>query len=863
MVKSDETGYELIDSHELPAYELRSYGVSNDGTIYVGEGSTNPAQPLTISGISTARFYKGEKVKVFGATVKSVADGADMADPVLDTSVTFERAGAGGGAPFSKTYYYWISEFNERNGRIGISSQISPDGTYTGSLSTKRAGVGHTDLDKWNSSDFIRLKLKRSSVDNGIAVYRQEFDGVGAASNADITESRLVAILGEKQLKGLTSGITWLDYGVYEQTEWSPKSAKNEYVGSATTDVAIEQIHFPVIGTTGAKRGWNLDEVVSIGANSITLADNCYVNSSVSFGSTTVVKVVHDNTSALKSAIDKTVASGGNYLTLPSGIYLANKIVVPTSFTLKGNGKNTILKQQYFATDANDDAGNSLTNDGNFVGIAVTNGVDITLQEVTIDGNNSNNVTFDGISDNYLVYFRGVNSALFKDMEIRNTPGGGLYIYDSKRVSVENSTFVDGCLSDVDAFKPLDAQNSETVRVNDNLFENYPGPVDLSVTSIVSTGGNIIRNCGTGIDAYATAKITTSNNIILGPSDEWLPSPDIYDSDWNSVNVSIKPGNDWFGPRVLYLEDNEPKDMSSGKVTVHARIGELVGLYNTTTTPSIGSTIVELQSGTIDDSPDDIDREHGYYSLTLPKGIGTGTTTPGTWQLDGYRTTPLAYEAIATEYREKPVGYAATVGIATGYWTSNGTTEAVVGTACTQYIVQLQTPAHFTGIATGHVCKIPGHSMSPDISGKAMMIAGKNNVNAENKQFILSFAGISSYKSYLVPAGSVNTNDQITITGHGFATRDGLTYIDSSGNAIVGIATNTEHYVIKVDDNTIKLAATPDQATSGSARDITNVGSGNHRFANITAVSASNGGENGYISIRNTFTIFKGRVGVI
>ena len=65
---------------------------------------------------------------------------------------------------------------------------------------------------------------------------------------------------------------------------------------------------------------------------------------------------VHDNTSSLKVAIDKTVASGGNYLTLPSGTYLANQIVVPTSFTLKGNGKNTVLKQQYFATDANDDA---------------------------------------------------------------------------------------------------------------------------------------------------------------------------------------------------------------------------------------------------------------------------------------------------------------------------------------------------------------------------------------------------------------------------------------------------------------------------------------------------------------------------
>ena len=863
MVKTDETGYELIDSHELPAYELRSYGVSNDGTIYVGAGSTNPAVAMTVSGISTARFYKGEKVKVFGATVKSVADAANMSAPVLDSTVSVERAGTGGGAPFAKTYYYWISEFNERNGRIGISSQISADGTYTGALSTKRTGVGHTDLDKWNSADFMRLKLRRSSVDNGIAVYRQEYNGVGAASNADINESRLVAILGEKQLKGLTSGITWLDYGTYEQTEWSPKSAKNEYVGTATTDGATDQIHFPVIGTTGAKRGWNLDEVVSIGASSITLADSYYTNQAVSFGSTTVVKVVHDNTYSLKSAIDKTVASGGNYLTLPSGVYLANKLVVPTSFTLKGNGKNTILKQQYFATDANDDAGNSLDNDGNFVGIGITNGSDITISDLTIDGNSSNNVTFDGTLDNYLVYFKGVTSALFKDMEIRNTPGGGLLVNNSKRVSVENSTFVDGCLSDVDAFKPLDAQNSETVRVNDNLFENYPGPVDLSVTSVVSTGGNIIRNCGTGLDAYATAKISTSNNIILGPSDEWVPSPDIYDSDWNSVNVSISTTSDWYGPRILYLEDNAAKDMSSGKVTVTARIGELVGLYNTTTTPSIGSTIIELQSGTIDDAADDIDREHGYYSLTLPQGTLDDSSDKGTWVLKDYKLKPLAYEAVATEYRTKPVGYAATVGIATGYWTHDGVNEANTGIACTQYIVRLQTPAHFTGIATGHVCKIPGHSMSPDISGKAMKIAGKNNVNAENKQFVLSFAGISSYKSYTIPASSANVNDEITIPNHGFATRDGLTYIDSSANAIVGIATNTEHYVIYVTDDKIKLADTPDLATSGSALNITNIGSGNHRFANITAVSASNGGENGYISIRNTFTIFKGRVGVI
>ena len=86
---------------------------------------------------------------------------------------------------------------------------------------------------------------------------------------------------------------------------------------------------------------------------------------------------------------------------------------------------------------------------------------------------------------------------LFKDMEIRNAGGGGLYVRDSQRVSVENCTIVDGGQTDrYYEFRPLDVQSSETVRINDSLFENYAGALDVSVTTDVATGGNIIRNCG-------------------------------------------------------------------------------------------------------------------------------------------------------------------------------------------------------------------------------------------------------------------------------------------------------------------------------------------------------------------------------
>ena len=203
----------------------------------------------------------------------------------------------------------------------------------------------------------------------------------------------------------------------------------------------------------------------------------------------------------------------------------------------------------------------------NFVTVGTNvNTKDMTVSDITLDGNSGNSIRLLNEVDNYLAVFTGTNSTLFKSMEIRNSPAHGLTIEDSRRVSIENCTFVDGSLTDRYPFEPLGAQESEVLRVNDSLFENYPGPVDLSVTSVVSTGGNIIRNCGTGLRTFATGKITTSNNILLGPADEFLPTPDLYDSDFNSINVTIDTQADFDGPVMQYIENGQPKDISSTKV---------------------------------------------------------------------------------------------------------------------------------------------------------------------------------------------------------------------------------------------------------------------------------------------------------
>jgi len=712
-VKDDGSGYELVDYDTLLKYKLRSFAFSNDGTVYAGIGST-VSNTIQISGISTSNFYVGEKVKVFG--VNAFSDSTTVAAPIVGSMSAVK---VGTSATIS-TYRYWVAQYHLRNGKVGVSSQISP-----------LVGIGMTAIGNFNDTDNISLTLARSDTNHGLLVYRQ----IGVSTN--INNAKLIGILGPKELASDTSGISWIDYGTFDQTEWSPRGTENEYDS--------DQIHFPNIATTGQRRGWALDTVVSIGTSSIRLNGKYTTNSGDN-----AVKVVHDNTYALSLAIDHALANKQYSLELPSGTYLTNKLIIPSGFTLKGNGKNTVIKTQYFATDVTDGAGNSLSLDGNIVGVGTTSASDISIYDLTIDGNSANNILFDGELDNYIMYFGNITSSTFKNIEVRNSPGHGLYLYDSSRISVDNCSFVDGSISDRYPFTPLHTQESDTLRVNDCLFENYPGPVDLSVSSVVATGGNIIRNCGTGLRTYASSKITTTNNLILGPADEYISSPDIYDSDFNSINLTIDRGVTFNGPVLQYLENGSPKDISSAKVSIiSAGIGTVVG--QGTTTETLGNRFLNFNITTPNSG--EYGRANGYIQLSL---TSTQTATLGL-------SSALGYNIIAQEYITVPTGFTTYIGIGIG-------TFNTIGAGSTQYTITLSDANQFSGISTGDIIKLVNHSVTPDLSSYELTIAEKIDAGASTKRL---------------------------------------------------------------------------------------------RLTGFTTTSVSNGSQTGYITIRNTFTIAKGRVGVI
>lgn len=75
-----------------------------------------------------------------------------------------------------------------------------------------------------------------------------------------------------------------------------------------------------------------------------------------------------------------------------------------------------------------------------------------------------------------------------------------------------------------------------------------------------------------------------------------------------------------------------------------------------------------------------------------------------------------------------------------------------------------------------------------------------------------------------------DANDTITINTHGFTTADKVTYTDGGNTAVSGLSDGGTFYVIVVDSNTIKLAASESNANAGTAINITGTSGAGHKL---------------------------------
>ena len=94
------------------------------------------------------------------------------------------------------------------------------------------------------------------------------------------------------------------------------------------------------------------------------------------------------------------------------------------------------------------------------------------------------------------------------------------------------------------------------------------------------------------------------------------------------------------------------------------------------------------------------------------------------------------------------------------------------------------------------------------------------------KTYTLTFNGSS--------ASAVSTgNDTIIKNQHRFLPGQKVKYTNGGGSDIGGLSNNTSYYVIKEDENSIKLATTSARANNGTAINITGVGGGTTHTLNV------------------------------
>jgi len=604
----------------------------------------------TLSNISSASiefFQVGQKLRLYGASNDSTLI-TDIPIPAVITKNGF--VGASG-----NTISYRICIFNLEDGKI---SQRSGDSNT----------VEDIDFVLFNKINNISITFSRPSTIYGVLVYRR----------IDSSDYILIDVLGQKQLGSVTSNIIYTDFGTFNYNSWSRKN-----VNTGAYDSSTGLIHFPLVSPGLAKRGWADAEVseVDLITNSIVLTNEYYFDSSVS--------IAQNDTANIQVAINERVNTGINSITLNDRQYIVSQLKIPTQFSLYGKGKATSLKKLPWSSET----------DNRIVATSSSSIVNVNISNLNIDGGMQNQWLkqdeFD-FAANYAIDLKDQNVSVNIDrVQISNVIGGGIYGRQPSKLLVNLSRVEDSGMSDFYDYSPLIADDGSDLVITNNVFKNFTSSIDLSVTDNGVFSANVVQNCGTGVLTFGSTFFISAPNILRGPAGEYIPGPDVLNSEFDSVNIILSPSTTFTSDVYKYQENGTNFDISANRSELEFRVDKLRKVDNVeelygevliggikpiqrVTDISLDSTEGEFKFSISSSSVDELLTTFSYSTLKVSETNHVG----------------LVYNALLTEYVPS--------GDIIDTPTINGT----------EYIVILR---NFSNISLGAKVRLLDHGGSPNL----------------------------------------------------------------------------------------------------------------------------------------------------
>lgn len=728
-------------------------------------------------------FQPNQAIRVFGGDKEdgSVFDSTPAPTVTCDHGA-FVTAGATANPRLELRYK--LAYFDLATGQVGKRTLTSLQ-RFT--LNSPPAGANtQTIKNSFNTSNYVEIECAQITG-KGILIYRQE----GGSGSYD-----LIAVTGPKDF---TSN-RWKDYYNFDYVAWAGDnlSAVDNFKDPATNKYLPEDasklvggrsiIHFPqslVEATTfdtQKLRGWvdlEISEVAKSPDGLITLTvgtpvDMVTINgtgNSVLGGN--VCNVAHNDTVKLQNAITAKANADQRSLNLNAKAYVATHLTIPDRFGVTGiPGISKIVKMP-FSGYKNTSADNSLIKA--VPGTDVSGPTQVSILGVDFDGNNGNQYLLPDSNGNTFMDFGTLSEGvLIQNCRIKNLVGEGIKASSPTAFKMIGCEISNSAVTDRHEFSPLTIDDGENTIVTGNLIQNFTNFIDASVTKQGVIANNIIKNLtgniqdgeeetdlGSAVFTYGSTFLISSPNVMMGPSNEFLASPDIFNSEFDAVNIlrsqmqlqhsnGTDYGSDMFvyqenGSNFSLAQDNDPN--SDGLIQIKTNLIRKLGASSNSTEEVYGDEV----------GPGAVDIRNNSFTG------GVTSLTPDFGLVQGQR------------YEIKDVGncdwtkVGATVNMIGEDFEYNGndlqqkgsTTAPTTGKVSAGYAVGYQDRGterlnNVTDVTSGGVVQMDGHNLT---------IADKVKVSIADN----TATGAPDLNAGLYSVTSANTND-FTLSGAGDAT---------------------------------------------------------------------------------------------